>query len=97
MMGGGLLWAFDIGNLEEFRRSVGSRRVVGGEWKGREEKDQDEEAFEKWIASLTGRKAGGGTEERRWSARGPDEEERAREERHTVVEPQATIEREKPR
>lgn len=97
MMGGGLLWAFDIGSLEEFRRRAGSRRVVDGKWGGRGEKDEHEEEFEKWIASLTGRKAGEGTEERRWSARGPNEEERAREDGYAVVEPQATTEKEKSR
>lgn len=97
MMGGGLLWAFDIGTVEEFRRRVGSGKRVDGKWTGREKRDKDnEDEFEKWVASLTGRKKGEEKEERRWSAREINEEQ-AREERYAVVEPPATKERGKPR
>ena len=97
MTGGGLLWAFDIGSVEEFRKRVGSGKGVDGKWRRREKRDEDEEdEFEKWVASLTGRKKGEEKEERRRSAREPNEEQ-AREERYAVVEPQATNERGKPR
>lgn len=100
MMGGGLLWAFDIGSLEEFRRRVGSRRGVDGKWRERGERgtEEDEVEFEKWIASLTGRKTGEEKKaERRWDARESEKEERAREERYAVVEPQAGDKKGKPR
>ena len=98
MMGGGLLWAFDIGNLEDLKRRVGSGRGVDGKWRAKGERERDEEdEFEKWVASLTGRKMEEEKDERRWSAREPNEEERAREERYAVVEPQTTSERREPR
>ncbi len=97
MMGGGLLWAFDVGGVEDLRRRVGGR---GGKWRGkgkgeRREDEEEEEEFERWVASLAGRKMGEGKEkeERRWSARDTDEKTRAREERYGVVEPRATKER----
>lgn len=94
MAGGGLLWAFDIGSVEDIGRRVGGGRGGGGKWRGRGERGEDEEEFEKWVASLTGRQT---AEERRWSARGPEEEERAREEGYAVVEPRGMNERGKPR
>lgn len=83
MMGGGLLWAYDVGGLEDFRRRVAGRRGVDGKWKGRGERGEGEEEDElgEWVASLTGRKMGekkGEEEERRWSARGQEEDEASR-------------------
>ena len=74
MMGGGFLWAYDVGGLEDFRRRVGGRRGVDGKWKGRGERveDEEEDEFGEWVASLTGRKMEEkkkDEEERRWSAR----------------------------
>ena len=96
MMGGGLLWAFDIRSVEEFKGRVRARRGVDGKWSQLGKRDEDEEEeFEKWVASLTGRKKGVGKEERRWSAREPDQEQ-AREENYAVIESQATNGLEKP-
>lgn len=102
MMGGGLLWAFDVGSVEDISRRLGGRRGADGKWRGRghreDEEEEEEEVFEKWVASLMGGRMGEEKEEeRRWSARGPCEKERAREERYAVVEPRATNERRKPR
>lgn len=103
MMGGGLLWAFDVGGVEELKRRVeGRRRGVDGRWKGRGKDDDEEGEFEKWVASLTGRgerEEEKGGRRRRWSAQEANEEEegRAREGRFAVVEAQATNERRKPR
>lgn len=82
MMGGGLLWAFDVGSLEDFRRRVGSRRGVDGKWRrAGQGEGVEEEEFEKWVGSLTGRKMGEEKQERRRSAREHEEEEPTREER----------------
>lgn len=97
-----MLWAFDIGSVEELRRRVGGgRRGVDGKGRGRgsgeRDGDGDEEVeFERWVAGLTRGRKGNDMEERRRSARGGTEE-RAREERFAVVEPNATNERGKPR
>lgn len=96
MMGGGLLWAFDIGSLEQFRRRVRDRRGVDGKWREQSGVEEDDEEFEKWVASLTGRKVEEGKEERKWSARGSDKEW-ATESDYAVIEPQATSGRGKPR
>ena len=98
MMGGGLLWAFDVGSVEEFRGRVGGRRGVDGGWRGEGKGVEGEETeFEKWVALVTGREMGEKKEGRRGSAREFNEEERARGERYAVVEPQATSERGKPK
>lgn len=99
MMGGGLLWAFDVGGVEDLRRRGGKWRGKGtGKRREDEEEEGEEEELERWVASLAGRAMGEGKEkeERRWSARETDEATRAREERYAVVEPRATKEREKP-
>lgn len=101
MMGGGLLWAFDIGSVEELRGRVGGGRGLDGKWREGGKRDEgEEEEFEKWVASLTGRKKGeesGERGNRRWSAREVGDEDRVREERYAVVEPQAKDKRGKPR
>ena len=77
MVGGGLLWAFEIEGMEDLRGRVGRGREREREREGGEGgEDEVELEVEEWVASLTGK---GGGEERRWSARGPDDgEERAR-------------------
>ena len=82
MMGGGLLWAYDVGGLEDFRRRFRRRRGVDGKWEDREGRVEggEEDEFGEWVASLTGRKTEKKEEgeERRWSARGPKEDEASR-------------------
>ncbi len=99
MMGGGLLWAFDIGSVEEFERRIGGRRRgVDGKWRERGERGGDEEVeFERWVAGMTGRKRGDDGEERRTSAREAKKEEGKRGERYTEVESRAMNEKGKPR
>lgn len=94
MVGGGLLWAFDVGGMEDFKGRVGRRRGVGDRG---ERGKEDEEEFEKLVASLTGgrRKEGKGGR-RRWSAKDAGEE-RAKEDGYAVVEGQATSGRGKDR
>lgn len=98
MVGAGLLWAFDVGGLEDLRRRVGrrGRRGRGREGRGDGDEGEVEVEFERWVASFTG---GGGEREdkRRWSAREPEEGERTRDEGYAVVEPQVTNGKEKPR
>lgn len=91
------MWAFDIGSVEELRRRAGGGRGADGKWREGGRRDEDEEEFEKWVASLTGRRKEGEKEEGRWSAREVGGEERAREERYAVVEPRDTDKRGKSR
>ena len=53
MMGGGLLWSFDIGSIEDLRRKV--RGGLGVDGSERSEQNVEEE-FEEWIASVLQRK-----------------------------------------
>lgn len=48
MMGGGLLWSFDVSSVEEMRRRV---RGVGGEGKV----EVEDEEFREWVADVLGR------------------------------------------
>lgn len=74
MVGGGLLWGFDVGGLEDLRRRVGAR----GRGSGGKDGDEDVEVeFERWVASFTGGGSGGGgggerEDKRKWSAREPE-------------------------
>ena len=77
MMGGGLLWAFDVSSIEDMRRKVkGGLGVDGGGTDGRDE----EEALEELVASILARKEG---KEKRRKRRGGEEdvEERVTDER----------------
>ncbi|KAL9130030.1 MAG: hypothetical protein Q9217_001675 [Psora testacea] len=53
MVGGGLIWAFDISSIEDMRRKV--RGGLGVDGSGRSERDVEEE-FEEWVASVLKRK-----------------------------------------
>jgi len=53
MMGGGLLWAFDITGLDEMRRRLRSGKHMGGD--GKWEKDTEEEELEQWLAGILGK------------------------------------------
>lgn len=88
MVGGGLLWAFDVGSLEELRGRVGKRRRWGtGNEEGREGGGKEEVEFERWVASFTGRQVGDRKEEeRRWSARAPEMVEQAGDETQAAKE-----------
>lgn len=104
MVGAGLLWAFDVGGLEDLKRRVGRGRSRGrgrGEGGGDGDGDEDEVEveFARWVASFTGRggTGGEGEDKRRWSAREPEKEERVKDEGYAVEEPQATNGKEKPR
>lgn len=67
MLGGGLLWGFDIWGLEDMRRRL--RGGLGFDGSGRSEKDAEEE-FEEWLATVLARK------EKKTEARGKKEEEK---------------------
>lgn len=88
MVGGGLLWGFDVGGMEDLRGRVGRRRGERerGEGDGEGERREEEE-FERWVGGMVGREGGG--EKRRWSAR--EDDDRGEE------EAQATNGRGKPR
>ena len=66
MVGGGLLWAFDISGLEDMRRKV--RGGLGVDGNGRSEREVEEE-FEEWIAGVLKRKE---EKERRMGYEGGD-------------------------
>ena len=53
MMTGGLLWAFDIGSIEDLRRKI--RGGLGVDGTGRNARAVEEE-FEEWMASTLERK-----------------------------------------
>ena len=53
MMTGGLLWAFDIGSIDDLRRKI--RGGLGVDGTGRNERAVEEE-FEEWMASVLERK-----------------------------------------
>ena len=53
MMGGGLLWAFDISSMDDMRRKV--RGGLGVDGSGRSESNVEEE-FEEWLATVLQRK-----------------------------------------
>jgi len=66
MMGGGLAWAFDVGNLEELRGRVGMRKVVvevGLDGSGGGESEDDRE-MEGLVARALGRKVEQGMKRR---------------------------------
>jgi hypothetical protein len=57
MVGGGLLYAFDISSLDDMRRTVRSRIGVAGNRTDGIKTDQEyEEEIEEWFASVLGRK-----------------------------------------
>ena len=53
MMVGGLLWAFDISNINDMRRKV--RGGLGVDGTGRSETEAEEE-LEEWLATVLARK-----------------------------------------
>jgi hypothetical protein len=73
MSTGGLLWYFDINNMDDARRKL--RGGLGVDGSGRDEK-QAEEEFEEWMATMLSRKEAkekgkvGGVEEKRINERG---------------------------
>lgn len=53
MVGGGLLWAFDISSLDDLRRKV--KGGVGVDGSGRSEREAEEE-MEEWLATVLARR-----------------------------------------
>ncbi len=55
MVAGGMLWAFDISDLEDMRRRV-RKELLGGDQAGRDYDKENEEEIEEWFASVLARK-----------------------------------------
>jgi hypothetical protein len=53
MTTGGLMWAFDVGGIDDMRRKI--RGGLGIDGSGRSEKEVEEE-FEEWLATVLERK-----------------------------------------
>lgn len=53
MLGGGLLWAFDISTVDELRRKIRGGLGVDGSGPGEKEAEED---FEEWLAKTLERR-----------------------------------------